>query len=170
MSHKPVLTELIIDNKVEKLAEIGVHGSNLTKYILRTEQCFNLIKEYWAIDPFLAWEEMSGTQNEWDAHYIHACRLARWFPQHHAVRLTSEEAVEMFDNEHFDLVYIDADHRYEAVKRDIEMWLPKVKLGGILAGHDYHIEQHPGCGLAVDTVLGADNIEKMDGSVWVYQI
>ena len=36
-----------------------------------------------------------------------------------------------------DWVYIDADHRYEAVRRDILAWLPKVKKGGVIAGHDY---------------------------------
>ena len=34
-------------------------------------------------------------------------------------------------------MYIDARHDYESVKEDLEHWLPKVKLGGIVAGHDY---------------------------------
>lgn len=36
-----------------------------------------------------------------------------------------------------DLCYIDADHTYEAVKCDLAAWWPKVKSGGIFAGHDY---------------------------------
>ncbi len=35
-----------------------------------------------------------------------------------------------------DLVFIDADHRYTSIKQDIGFWLPKVKEGGILCGHD----------------------------------
>lgn len=34
------------------------------------------------------------------------------------------------------LVFIDADHRYEAVRADIRAWIGKVRAGGILAGHD----------------------------------
>lgn len=39
-------------------------------------------------------------------------------------------------DESFDCVYIDADHRYAAVKADIAAWAPKVKPGGWLMGHD----------------------------------
>jgi len=49
----------------------------------------------------------------------------------------AEKLVEKFDNEYFDTIFIDMDHSYESVKRDIELWLPKVKKGGLLAGDDY---------------------------------
>ncbi len=54
------------------------------------------------------------------------------------IRKTSTEAVKQFNNESIDVVFIDADHSYEAVKNDIKLWEPKVKKSGILAGHDYH--------------------------------
>jgi predicted O-methyltransferase YrrM len=37
----------------------------------------------------------------------------------------------------FDFAFIDGDHRYDAVCRNIEMFLPKVKPGGVIAFHDY---------------------------------
>jgi len=53
------------------------------------------------------------------------------------MEMSSEEASWEIESETFDWFWIDADHRYENVKRDIELWYPKVKVGGILAGHDY---------------------------------
>lgn len=52
---------------------------------------------------------------------------------------TSENAVKRFDNEYFDVVFVDADHRYKYFKRDVEIWLPKLKKGGLLCGHDCEI-------------------------------
>ncbi len=49
---------------------------------------------------------------------------------------TSKEANKQFKNEHFDFIFIDADHRYEMIKEDIDLWYTKLKNGGILCGHD----------------------------------
>jgi hypothetical protein len=51
-------------------------------------------------------------------------------------RMDSLTATATFGNGSFDLVFIDADHSYEAVKADISAWRSKVKPGGILCGHD----------------------------------
>lgn len=50
--------------------------------------------------------------------------------------MTSESAARIFKDGILDLVFIDADHSYGSIKQDIELWLPKVKAGGILCGHD----------------------------------
>jgi len=54
-----------------------------------------------------------------------------------AVRLASTEAAKLYEDASLDLVLIDANHEYDYVKEDILAWLPKVKPGGILAGHDW---------------------------------
>jgi hypothetical protein len=53
------------------------------------------------------------------------------------VRKRSLEAAPEFSDGQLDFVYIDAQHHYEAVLSDLEAWWPKVRRGGLLAGHDY---------------------------------
>lgn len=53
------------------------------------------------------------------------------------LRTTSLEAAGRFPDRYFDFVYLDANHSRQAVTEDLNLWYPKVKPGGILAGHDY---------------------------------
>jgi predicted O-methyltransferase YrrM len=51
---------------------------------------------------------------------------------------TSFEAVSKIADGELDFVYIDGSHRYAEVKEDIEMYWPKVKVGGLVGGHDFN--------------------------------
>lgn len=51
--------------------------------------------------------------------------------------MDSDSANKIIKDDYFDLFFIDADHRYEGIKKDIELWLPKIRKGGIICGHDY---------------------------------
>ncbi len=53
------------------------------------------------------------------------------------LQITSDKASLLFDDETLDFVFIDASHVYDEVTRDISCWYPKVKKGGIIAGHDF---------------------------------
>lgn len=66
------------------------------------------------------------------------------------VRASSEEFLSSKPDDFFDVVYIDADHSYEAVKRDLELSLAKTKTGGSIMGHDYSAIQFPGVFQAVN--------------------
>lgn len=55
----------------------------------------------------------------------------------------SLDAVEYIDDGALDWVYIDADHHAKAVYDDLCVWYPKVKPGGIVAGHDYRSDRGP---------------------------
>lgn len=57
--------------------------------------------------------------------------------RHWPIVRKSEDAVVFIGDGSCDLVFIDGDHSYEAVKSDIRNYLPKVRDGGILAGHDF---------------------------------
>jgi hypothetical protein len=49
----------------------------------------------------------------------------------------SHEVYKQFADNSIDFVFIDANHDYIPCKGDIECWYPKVKAGGVIAGHDY---------------------------------
>lgn len=51
----------------------------------------------------------------------------------------SVEMAKRFNPESLDLIYVDGDHRPQAVQADFDAWIPKVKPGGIIAGHDYSL-------------------------------
>lgn len=53
------------------------------------------------------------------------------------IREFSVNASRFFPDNHFDFIYIDAAHDYQNVTEDLESWWPKLKPGGIIAGHDY---------------------------------
>lgn len=66
----------------------------------------------------------------------------------HLVQLESSAACVAFGDNAFNLVMIDGDHSYEGVIEDIDHWLPKIRAGGVLAGHDFG-HQYPGVKRAV---------------------
>lgn len=53
------------------------------------------------------------------------------------IRKTSIDAAKMYDDNSLDFVFIDGDHTYTGCKNDILAWLPKMKHGSVIAGHDY---------------------------------
>lgn len=78
----------------------------------------------------------------------------------------SWDAATKFDDNSLDFVFIDADHKYQSVVNDILAWMPKVKIGGVLAGHDY--PSYPGVVKAVNEIFG-DKFDRsyIDESVWL---
>jgi cephalosporin hydroxylase len=82
------------------------------------------------------------------------------------IRMDSISASKIYKDNTIDFVFIDANHDHDNVKKDIEAWFPKVKTGGIIAGHDY-TKYWPGLIKAVNDFFGEKNILK-SGSCWVY--
>lgn len=78
-------------------------------------------------------------------------------------------AAAMFADESVDLVFIDACHELEPCRADIKAWLPKVRPGGMLAGHDYSWNMFPGVVQAVCEAFG-DRERTISGVVWKVRI
>tara|TARA_B110000503_G_scaffold142564_1_gene239766 strand:+ start:3002 stop:3574 length:573 start_codon:yes stop_codon:yes gene_type:complete len=84
-------------------------------------------------------------------------------------RAMSWEVAIKFQDNSVDFVYVDADHRYESVMKDLEAWYPKIKLGNYFGGDDY-TKGHPGVCKAVQEFFSKKNIKvKRKGRCWYVQ-
>ena len=66
-----------------------------------------------------------------------------------------------------DVVFIDADHEYDSIRQDIEIWSKLIRKGGIICGHDFRSE-FPGVQQAVQKLL--PNYQCPVGSLWVSDV
>ena len=121
-------------------AEIGVRLGAFSEHLLTYWEGRELV----SIDPWLSDEPdryvdtANVAQDEQDAnHRATVERLARFGSRSTIWRATSLEGAARVPDGDLDLVYIDARHDYPSVLEDLEAWLPKVRPGGIIAGHDY---------------------------------
>lgn len=158
--------------EVGKIAEIGVNKGE-TSRLLR--HLFPEAKLY-LIDPWSVSSDYlhSGSPiSRKTKHYEKAYQMVqdefKNDPATTLLRMSSREAAASAPND-FDLVFIDGNHEYTQVKEDILCWLPKVKTGGILAGHDYDpsIPIFDGVKRAVDEVFGNQLMLGKD-RVWLHQ-
>lgn len=69
-------------------------------------------------------------------HHVARCGVADYV---RPVRLPSVEAAQLYADGALDFVMIDADHSTVAVTEDLHAWWPKVRPGGLVAGHDYNL-------------------------------
>jgi len=121
-------------NKKLNIAEIGVFEGTNANNLLKE---LNINKIY-LIDPYeiKLWEDYS------DA-IINAEKKAHRLLKHYKnkiiwIKNSSEKAISRI-KENLDFVYIDGNHQYEYVKKDIESYWRILKKGGILAGNDTQI-------------------------------
>lgn len=90
------------------------------------------------------------------------------------IRESSADGSKYFEDNSLDFVFIDACHLYECVVLDVESWLPKVKKGGIIAGHDYNLDdptnlEHEGVIKAINELFPIDKVTIKD-TCWIYQV
>ena len=96
------------------------------------------IDRLFLIDPYLEYKRHS--QEELDPIKTAMLSYVLRDPQGWRVNFILQHSIvaaKLFDDLYFDYVYIDGDHSLEAVMNDMVAWFPKVRDGGVLAGHDY---------------------------------
>lgn len=128
-----------------KVAEIGVFDGSTSNSALSIVGHNN--GEYICIDWFKGtqhpgWEASKGHHSykpDKDVYevFINNMKPNPFYKNLKVIRKKSLDAVLEIPDEYLDICFIDADHSYKAVLKDIEAWFPKVKAGGIICGHDF---------------------------------
>lgn len=117
--------------------EIGCYAGTGTRVFLESGKVARLI----AVDPWRnGYDPSDVASHAYDMAAVEAVFdrvTASWAGLVCKVKDTSQNASRGILNASADLVYIDGDHRAEAVAQDIRLYLPKVKPGGLLGGHDF---------------------------------
>lgn len=132
-------------------AEVGVRTGQFSKFILENTDMI-----LYSIDP---WEDNQELSNANEV-YNFAVNLLKPFGERSImVKGYSPKICTNFQDNSLDFVYIDGLHTYEAVKSDLEAWCDKVRVGGIISGHDYCKEDWVGVVNAVDEFVLKYNLE-----------
>lgn len=119
-------------------AEVGVLRGEFSEYLLSSVSfsAFHCIDAWRHLPGRIDITNLSDAGHE-ENYQATRARLARFAPMVQMQRCDSIEAAGSLPDEALDFIYIDGDHSYDACLADLEAYYPKVKRGGILAGHDY---------------------------------
>lgn len=126
-----------------KGAEIGVWRGAYSAAFCQADPALHMLcVDPW--EPHRDWLDTKNTLPEPEARifieeaYGHARAKLAGLNATIARKFSAEAAAEVPDGS-LDFVYIDANHVYDAVTADLEAWVPKVRPGGIVSGHDYRV-------------------------------
>lgn len=161
-----VIGGICLQSGFRKGAEIGVSQGRFTMYLCATMHDLNMI----AVD---RWEEQPEHASEGWVGWDHDGSLSRFretCDQYFSgrveiVRSDSVAAASLVEDGSLDFVFIDADHSYEGCSADIAAWAPKVRKGGMIAGHDFN-RRWPGVIKAVRESF--PKVMVSHDSVWIY--
>lgn len=164
------LERLVKENNWTQGAELGVHNGVNFKHLINT--CPNL--ELIGVDLYAAQPENNGPEKWTPGENGHPWKHEDYFRdmksfcEKHPGRAFifkdyTTSVADKFIEEHFDFVFIDADHGYEGCLRDIKAWAPKVKKGGYVIGHDIHF---PTVEKAVTEYFGPNSWNVEDDFMW----
>jgi len=93
-------------------------------------------------------------------------RVARYGSRARLYQNISEEIAPLYDDDHFDLVFLDGPHTYANVRNDLVHWHRKVRVGGVLSGHDFTAQHPPLLMAVIEWRLGQFVRHTMDGVWW----
>lgn len=115
---------------------------------------------FYCVDTWLGSEEHQNNKDLNDLYNIFLANLKPVKDYYFPIRQPSIIASKQFKDKSLDFVFLDAAHDYDNVVQDILAWLPKIKDGGVLAGHDYYPNNPEYCGVydAVNSIFDSKYI------------
>lgn len=133
------------ENPQGVVVEIGVASGCFTEQILAT---WPTCSKLYAVDCWGPFEGNHLTDEDQEQRFRQVTEKFSKYSNVEIVRKYSRFAASYVPNGSVDFVYIDGDHSHAGAALDLQCWFPKLKRGGIMAGHDYY----NGCGVktAVD--------------------
>lgn len=136
--------------------EIGCFKGRSTVAMCELIQKYNKQINFFAVDHFKgSWEHQDDPTLK-DLFKIFLQNTIDYNKSLNIIPQPSEMAAENFKDGSIDFVYIDASHDYESVKKDLNVWFPKLKYDGVMGGHDYGWESVK---QAVDEFANKNNLQ-----------
>ena len=139
MKRELLIKKVIEENNYKTIVEVGTYRGQFAKHLHSTNP-----NKLYLVDPWKKFgkdvfpDYTQYEQDKWDLLY-ESVKAKFNYDNVTIIRKTSEEAINMFEDNSIDLVYIDGNYTFDFVKMDLNLWLPKVKKGGMLCGHDYQL-------------------------------
>lgn len=136
--------------------EVGAGYGGFAKIVLEQWQGAHwILVDVWRQQDPAIYRESTNTEVPWDTWFGQCLDLAKIDQRVSLLRMLSVDAARLFADECLDGVYIDANHAYDAVLADLKAWWPKVKSGGLFAGHDFATRYANGEFIEVEAALKA---------------
>jgi predicted O-methyltransferase YrrM len=169
------IRDIIAQRELKIIAEVGVYEAGHAGSILECAE--RIIDKMYLVDPWTEYGALGQidsrdvvmsavNQKRWDKIARHVYQFGMAHPDIvRIIRLPSIDAAELFADNVFDLVYIDADHSYLPLLQDIISWLPKIKDSGIISGHDF-TPRWPDVCRAVEEIFGQNARHIAGGGQW----
>lgn len=133
-----LLSEQFDRRKRFRGAELGVDRGHTSSYLLRRYPRLHLLMVDW-----YAGTDCGRVKTDADGDLLLAKAATEKYRERRSLLIcTTHEASLLVPDGSLDFIFIDANHSYEGVAQDLRDWVPKVKLGGIISGHDYTTLAH----------------------------